>query len=65
VNSNLEAVFLNSSTLSSSDSSPPRNHLLNTKEHGKELEIGFDKLILDDKDTLPVPAPRTLKPAIK
>lgn len=67
-NTILEAGFFNSSILSSSDSSPPRNHLINltvnTKEHDKEVEIGFDKLMLDAKDTLPVPAPRTLKPAI-
>ena len=71
IDSNLEANFFNSPTLSSSDSSPPHNHLypsltVNTKEHFKEVEIGFDKLMSNDKDTqiLPVPAPRTLKPAI-
>lgn len=67
-NSNHEASFLNSSN----DSSPPQDPSypslpVHTKEHHKGVEIGFDKLISDNRDTnflCPVPAPRTLKPAL-
>ena len=67
-NANHEASYLNSSI----DSSPPQDSLYpslpgHPKEHHKGAEIGFEKLMSDNKDTdfiCPVPAPRTLKPAI-
>ena len=58
-NSNHEASFYINPSI---DSSPPQDPL-----YPSLPEIGFDKLISDNKDTVflcPVPAPRTLKPAI-
>ena len=75
MDTNLELGAVNSPlSSSSSNASPPHNPLYpslpaNAKEHSKDIEIGFDKLmskenIKDPGSPFPVPAPRTLKPAV-